>query len=327
MSLISIIIPVYFNEGSLEFLAQRLNQLAQQHPDHQFEFIYVDDGSGDRSYSVMTKIAEQDSRVRLIKLIRNFGSNLAILAGMSYARGDCVGFIAADLQDPPETLSQMIQSWDYGKKVVFAIRKDRAGDPLLTRFFSNIFNWLFEKLVFRGVSTTGIGFFLIDRQVADLVVRFHERNSHLIGLILWTGFPYSTVTYDRSERKHGKSRWNFSRKLNYFIDTFTAFSYLPLRLASVLGFMLASAGGVYALVLILLRLLGSTIEVQGWTALMVVLLLISGVQLFILGIMGEYLWRNFDASRHRPLFIVEEEKSSGHYTFRNEVGSGTEAYE
>jgi dolichol-phosphate mannosyltransferase len=324
MSLISIVIPVYFNEGSLEILAQRLDLLSQEHPQHQFEFIYVDDGSGDQSYAAMTRIAEKDSRVRLVKLIRNFGSNMAILAGISHARGDCVGFIAADLQDPPESLSEMIRLWEDGKKVIFAIRKDRAGDPFLTRVYANIFNWLFEKLVFSGISSTGIGFFMIDRQVVEVIIQFQERNSHLIGLILWTGFPYATVTYDRVERKHGKSRWNFSRKLNYFIDTFAAFSYLPLRLASIFGFIFASAGGLYALILILLRLFGSTVEVQGWTALMVVVLLISGVQLVILGIIGEYLWRNFDASRKRPLFIVEEEFSGARAVEQHEeVNLGT----
>ena len=307
MCLISIVIPVYFNEKSLVLLAQRLDQLTQLHAQHQFEFIYVDDGSGDQSYAVMKKIAAEDSRVRLVKLIRNFGSNMAILAGISHARGDCVGFIAADLQDPPEALSEMIQHWELGRQVVFAVRKDRHGDPFLTRITANVFNWLFERLIFRGISSTGIGFFLIDRQVADLVVQCQERNSHLIGLILWTGFPFTTVFYERveRERKFGKSRWTISRKIDYFIDTFAAFSYLPLRLASVIGFVFAGLGGIYALLIILMRLMGFNAVIQGWTALMVVLLVVSGVQLLILGIIGEYLWRNFDATRKRPLFIVE----------------------
>ena len=162
-------------------------------------------------------------------------------------------------------------------------------------------------MIFHGVSTTGIGFFLIDRQVVDLVIQLQERNSHLIGLILWLGFPYATVTYDRIEREHGTSRWTFSRKINYFIDAFAAFSYLPLRMASILGFIFASLGGIYAVLVIVLRLLGLMPVIQGWTALMVVLLVVSGAQLVILGIIGEYLWRNFDATRKRPPFIVEKD--------------------
>jgi polyisoprenyl-phosphate glycosyltransferase len=307
MSLISVVIPVYYNESSLDLLAERLDGLSKAHPYHSFEFIFVDDGSEDQSYAVLTRIASCDSRVKLIKLIRNFGSNIAILAGMSHALGDCVCFIAADLQDPPETLTEMIQRWECGAKVTFAVRKDRKGDPFFTRLFANIFNWLFERLIFHGISANGIGFFLIDRQVVDLVIQCQERNSHLIGLILWTGFPYSTVFYERVEREHGKSRWNFTRKINYFIDTFAAFSYLPLRLASFFGFLFAFMGGIYAILLIFLRLSGYLPNIQGWTALMVALLVISGVQLIILGIMGEYLWRNFDATRKRPLYIIDKQ--------------------
>jgi polyisoprenyl-phosphate glycosyltransferase len=306
MPLISIVIPVYYNENSLEMLAQRLDALSKAYQQHTFEFIYVDDGSADQSYKVLCRIAEQDARVQVIKLIRNFGSNMAILAGLSHAKGDCAGFIAADLQDPPETLIEMIKQWETGKKVVFAVRKDRHGDPFFTQLTANIFNWLFEKIVFRGISSSGIGFFLIDRQVLDLVIQLQERNSHLIGLILWLGFPYITVTYDRVERIHGKSRWNFQRKINYFIDAFAAFSYLPLRLASILGFVFAGLGGIYATIIIILRLLGQMPIIQGWTALIVVLLVVSGVQMVILGIIGEYLWRNFDATRKRPLFIEDK---------------------
>lgn len=311
MSLVSIVVPVYYNEKSLEALAERLNWLADTMPQHSFEFVYVDDGSGDQSYAVMEKIAGRDPRVRLLKLVRNFGSNMAILAGLCHASGDCAGFIAADLQDPPEAMCEMIRLWEGGKPVVFAVRKDRHGDPFFTRMAANVFNWLFERLVFHGISTNGIGFFLIDRQVVDAVVKIQERNSHLIGLILWTGFPYATVEYERVERVHGKSRWTFTRKINYFIDTFAAFSYLPLRLSSFFGFLFAGLGGLYAILVIALRLLNLTPAVQGWTALIVVLLVVSGVQLIILGIMGEYLWRNFDATRRRPPFIVEKVVGAG----------------
>lgn len=306
MSLISIIIPVYYNESSLELLAERLDVLSNAHPQHTFEFIYVDDGSGDRSYEVCCRIAIQDSRVKIIKLIRNFGSNMAILAGLGQAKGDCAGFIAADLQDPPETLSEMIVDWENGKKVVFAIRNDRHGDPFFTRISANIFNWLFDRFVFRGISSSGIGFFLIDRQVVDLIINLQERNSHLVGLILWTGFPFGKVVYNRVEREHGTSRWDLPRKINYFIDAFAAFSYLPLRLASIFGFVFAGLGGLYSIVIVILRLFGLMPIIEGWTALMVVLLVVSGVQLVILGIMGEYLWRNFDATRKRPPYIIEK---------------------
>jgi polyisoprenyl-phosphate glycosyltransferase len=305
MALISIVVPVYFNAPSLPALTQRLQQIAAKRAEHEFEFIFVDDGSGDDSFAVLRQLAASEQRMRVVKLARNFGSNTAILAGMTYANGDCVGFIAADLQDPPETLHEMIARWEAGVKVVLAVRQDRHGDPWTTRLTASVFNWLFKKLVFDGFSPQGVGFFLVDRQVAEVLISCREKNAHLIGLILWSGFRYETVAYERGEREHGKSRWTLKKKIKYFIDAFAAFSYLPLRLASALGLLLAGSGGLYAIVVIAVRLLNQ-VPVPGWTALMVVVLLASGAQLLILGILGEYLWRNFDATRNRPLFIVDQ---------------------
>ena len=275
----------------------------------------MDDGSGDASYEVLCQFTQADPRARIIKLSRNFGSNSAILAGMSYASGDCVGVIAADLQDPPETLEQMFACWENGHKVVFAIRDGRKGDPWPTRLFSGFFNWLFKKFVYPNFSPQGIGFFLIDRQVVDVVLRCEEKNAHLIGLILWTGFSPKTVVYDRIERPYGKSRWSFGRKIKYFIDAFTSFSYLPIRLTSLLGLILASMGIIYTLVILIARVFGE-IQVSGWAALMVVLLVVSGMQLVMLGVIGEYLWRSLDNGRKRPVFIVDEVVQN---TSRNEV--------
>jgi glycosyltransferase involved in cell wall biosynthesis len=305
MGFVSIVIPVYYNATSLPELADRLSALADAEHSHDFEFIYVDDGSGDNSYDVLCQLAKRDSRIRLVKLSRNFGSNTAIIAGIAHASGNCVAFIAADLQDPPEKLHEMIRKWESGYKVVLAIRKDRKGDPWLTRFFANVSNWLINKLLFRGFSPQGIGFFLIDQQVAKIIIQSGEKNAFLPGLILWTGFQPSLVLYDRQERVHGKSRWTFQKKLKFLIDAFAAFSYVPLRLCSLLGLIFASLGGLYAVVIIISRLL-NIVPIQGWSALMVVVLVATGLQLIMLGVIGEYLWRTFDAARHRPLYIVDK---------------------
>lgn len=304
MPLVSIVIPVYYNEASLPALVERLNTLSLQNKEFSFEFIFVDDGSGDNSFAVLCDLAKLDSRIRVIKLARNFGSNTAIIAGLSHARGDCAGFIAADLQEPPEALGEMIGLWKAGKPVVLAVRKDRGGDPVFTRLFAYFFNYLFETFVFKGFTPQGVGFFLVDRRVCDVLVRCEEKNAHLIGLILWTGFPFVTVEYERQQREHGKSRWTFYRKVKFFIDAFTAFTYLPLRIASFLGIICAGMGGVYAVIVLLARLLNE-VPVEGWTALMIVILVLSGAQLILLGVIGEYLWRNFDATRKRPLFVVD----------------------
>lgn len=305
MAFISIVVPVYYNEQSLPLLLERLQSIAASQTGHTFEFIFVDDGSGDHSFSVLQQLARQDARVRALRLSRNFGSNAAILAGLTYARGDCAAFLAADLQDPPETLPAMIQAWEQDAQVVLAVRRGGRGDPLLTRFFAAIFNWLFKVLVFNDMSPHGIGFFLIDRQVVNVLIQCSEKNSHIMALILWTGFKRAVIEYDRAERLHGKSRWTFGKKVKYFIDAFAAFSYVPLRISSLVGILFSIVGGIYALIVLIERLVGN-IPVQGFAALMVVVLVTAGVQLLILGILGEYLWRTLDATRHRPPFIVAQ---------------------
>lgn len=304
MAVVSIVIPVYYNAASLPALAGRLNWLAAENPRHQFEFIYVDDGSGDDSFKVLQEIASADPRVRVVKLARNFGSTTAVLAGISYTSGDCVGFIAADLQDPPEAFTEMIRFWEGGAKVVLAMRKDRRGDPFSTRLLAVIFNWLFQKLVFPRLSPQGIGFFLIDRGVANLLIQSKEKNAFIPGMLLWMGFEPAILTYERAPREHGVSRWTFRKKFNYLVDAFAAFSYLPLRLCSLTGILLALVGAFYGLVIFFSRLLNQ-IPVPGWSALAIIILLTSGVQLVMLGVMGEYLWRTLDAVRERPLFVVD----------------------
>ena len=308
MTLISIVIPVYYNAGSLHLLMQRLDAFTRQNSNYEFEFIFVDDGSGDNSLSVIQELSQNDERVNVVKLSRNFGSDSAILAGMSVARGDCVGFVAADLQDPPEVLTEMLDLWQQGNKVIFAVRKDRKGDPVTSRIFSYIFNTLFTWLIYKGIPTHGIGFFLVDKQVSEVLLKCDEKNPHLFGLILWTGFSYTTVPYDREERLHGSSRWTFPRKLKFFIDAFVASTYLPIRLSSSMGVILASIGAVYAVVVLIAKITRQ-IPVAGFAALMIALLILSGVQLIMLGVIGEYLWRTLDASRKRPTFIIESYSS------------------
>jgi polyisoprenyl-phosphate glycosyltransferase len=326
MALISIVIPVYFNHQSLHKLAERLDLLSKANPKHNFEFVFVDDGSKDNSFLVLKSLAEEDHRIRVIKLARNFGANTAILAGLGYARGDCIGCIAADLQDPPEAFTEMISEWEAGQRIVLAVRENRLGDPFLTRIFASLFNFFFSKFVYQGFSPQGVGFFLIDRLVCNAVLDCEEKNAHVIGLIFWTGFPASQIIYHRALREEGKSRWTFSKKIKYFIDAFVAFSYLPLRLSSTLGFILAFIGGLYAIDVIVNRL-HNKITIPGWTTLTVLILFLSGIQLLMLGIIGEYLWRNLETSRRRPLFIVDtviENKTQHNEKTKEEDSRNTE---
>jgi glycosyltransferase involved in cell wall biosynthesis len=301
---ISVVVPVYFNEASLPILHQRLTNVASQVPQIEFEFVFVDDGSADNSFGALKDLAARDARVKVLRLVRNFGSNAAILAGLAHARGDSVAAISADLQDPPELIPEMIAKWQAGSQVVLATRAKRH-DPLVVRWTGDLFNWLFCRFVFPNFPPHGFDFFLADKKVVRVLVENAGANLYLFGLLLWTGYKPVTLTYERAERPFGKSRWNLGGKVKYFLDAFIGFSYLPLRFASVIGIGLAILGFLYAAFLIVARIILG-FPVEGWTSLMVILLLVSGVQLVMLGILGEYVWRNLDEARRRPLYLIGE---------------------
>ena len=305
MSLISIVVPVYHNAASLPAMLDELRAIASRNTGDRFEFVFVDDGSRDDSFEVLQRLATTDERVRVVKLSRNFGSNAAIAAGLSVARGDAVGAIAADLQDPPEKLDEMLSIWRAGRKVVLATRSARE-DPMLTTALANTFYRLFRRFAIREMPEHGFDFFLIDRCVADLINGIQENNAYLMGLIVWFGFDPAVVPYRRRARKqeYGRSMWTFARKVKYFVDAFVAFSHIPVRAASLLGIALSMAGLAYAVVVLVLRLL-SGIEVEGWSSLMVVLLVVSGAQMIMLGVIGEYLWRTLDETRKRPRWVID----------------------
>ena len=304
MSAISVVVPVYWNAQTLPALLERLRAVGKELPGDELELLFVDDGSGDESFELLRTEAERDPRVRALRLSRNFGSNAAILAGLTYASGDAVVVLAADLQDPPELIPQLAAQWREGADVVVAARRSR-NDPLLSRWAAGLFNRLFRRLVFRDFPPKGFDFLLVSRRVAGVLVEMGERNSYIFGQVFWVGFKRSVVEYDRTARDEGRSRWTFAKRAKYFVDAFTAFSYLPIRAASLLGFVLALAGFLYAAVLIVLRLTGVIADAPGFAALAVLVVVAAGVQLIVTGMIGEYLWRVLEESRRRPAFIVE----------------------
>lgn len=304
MALISIVVPVYWNAETLPLLKQKFEAIAYQFPQDDFEFVFTDDGSGDHSFAVLSDLAHGDKRVRVLRLSRNFGSNPAILAGLTHCTGDCAVVISADLQDPPERIPEMIDHWKDGKEVVLAARRQRD-DPFPSSLFATIFNQLFKRFVFPDFPEKGFDFMLIDRAVIDIVVGLQEKNSYIFGQVMWVGFNREVIYYDRTAREQGQSRWTFTKKVKYFIDAFSAFTYLPLRLATAVGFIMGGLGFLYTLVVIGLNLL-SSVPIQGWSSLIVVVLVASGTQLILIGILGEYLWRVLDETRKRPAFIVHK---------------------
>ncbi|HEX8228472.1 MAG TPA: glycosyltransferase family 2 protein [Chloroflexia bacterium] len=305
MSFVSIVVPVYHNALSLPDLLSRFQELARKNPEDSFEYIFVDDGSKDNSFEVLQSLGQQEPRVRIVKLSRNFGSNPAVLAGLDQARGDAIAAISADLQDPPELIHDMLALWKQGRKVVLAAREGRD-DPGMTSALADAFYSLFRRFAIKTMPKRGFDFFLIDRQVCDVIKDIQENNVYLMGLILWLGFDPAVIHYHRRERekRYGRPMWTIAKKLKYFVDAFVAFSYMPVRVTSLIGFALSMLGLGYALFLIVMRLVAN-IPVEGWTSLMVVVLIISGAQMLMIGTLGEYMWRNLDETRRRPRFIIE----------------------
>ena len=303
MSKVSIIVPVYFNELNLPGLMDRLLALSNDNT-YEFEYIFIDDGSGDNSYAILQEFSVKDSRIKVIKLSRNFGSFVASLAGIRNATGDCLTVISADLQDPPELIIEMVKEWKSGYKVVLAVREGRK-DSLIVELTSSFFYWVLKKFVMSNMPPGGFDFFLIDKKVAQIVSRCQEKNTSLSGLILWLGFDRKLIHYNRTKRDLGKSMWTFRKRFKYFVDSITAFSYLPLRVASILGVAISIFGFLYIGYIFYLYFF-IMIPPPGWSTIMVAILFISGIQLIILGVIGEYLWRNFDETRKRPVYVVDE---------------------
>lgn len=304
MPKLSIVIPVYFNELNLPSLYQNLHDNVLTNNQAEYEIIFVDDGSGDNSYHELRKIAAVDNRVKILKLSRNFGSHVAILAGLNYITGDCATVISADLQDPPEIITRMFEKWLEGNKVVLAVRADRE-EPWLQKTISNTFYRLMKQFALKNMPLGGFDCFLIDRCVVENITGMNEKNSTLMGQILWCGYKTDAIKYFRKKREVGKSRWTLSKKIKYFIDSFLAFSFTPIKTISTLGILFSLLGFCWAIIIIVNKFLNN-IPVEGYTSLTVIVLILSGVQLITLGVIGEYLWRNFDESRKRPTFIIEE---------------------
>lgn len=303
---LSIIIPVYYNEENIPFLMEKLKETIVENTDINHEIIFVDDGSGDNSYRELQKLRQIHSNIKLIKLSRNFGSHTAILAGLTSATGSCATVISADLQDPPTIILDMLEKYKKGNKVVLAVREDRE-EPFTQKLFSNTYYKLMKKYALTSMPEGGFDCFLIDRKVIDVITSIEEKNSSLMGQILWCGFKTDKIYYVRKEREIGKSRWTLAKKIKLFIDSFMAFSYAPIKLMSGLGIITSFIGFLYGIFIIINKFINA-VNVQGWSSLMAVFLFVSGLQMLLLGIIGEYLWRSFDESRKRPTFIIEEQE-------------------
>jgi len=302
--LFSVVIPIYYNELNIPYTVPRLQKLQEILPEIELEYIFVDDGSKDSSLQLLLKEREKDPRIKVIKLSKNFGSMAAIQAGLLHVKGDCVGVIAADLQDPPELFVDMIAEWKMGKKVVMAVRADRE-ESFSQKMFSNSYYYFMRKLALRDYPKGGFDFVLLDKQIVMELNDIQEKNTNIMSLIYWLGHEQHYIPYIRQERKHGKSRWTFSKKIKLFVDSFVSFSYAPIRFMSFIGVIVAMLSFLYGIFTIFNALTG-VIKIEGWTSIIAIITFLLGMIMIMLGIIGEYLWRILDESRKRPAFIIDE---------------------
>lgn len=303
MSKLSIIVPVYFNEDTLmdlyeDMKAKILGELGD------YEIIFVDDGSGDRSWQIMGEIQKLDGHVRLVKLSRNFGEHAALLAGLSVCTGDCAVTKQADLQEDSALILEMYESWKRGNKVVLAVRKERRENPVKV-FFANMYYKIIRSMVNKNMPAGGCDCYLVDRKVIEVLERLDEKNSSLTLQVMWVGFRTDMIYFVRQDREIGKSRWTLSKKVKLAMDSVMSFSYFPLRFMSGLGIVFNILAFIL-LISVFVEKFTKGMPIQGWASLMCVVLCATGILMLMMGILGEYIWRTLDAARTRPPYIVDE---------------------
>ena len=328
MMRLSIIVPFLNEEENIPRLYARLDAVARTLPDVMTELVLVDDGSTDGSAAAVRALPRTGPSVRLVRLSRNFGSHAALAAGASCATGDVMTFISADMQDPPEILASLLEKWREGHEIVWATREGRD-DPWSTKLFARVYHALMRRFALSQMPPGGVDLCLVDRRVVESLGNLQERNSSIFCLLLWAGYSQCVIPYRREARKAGRSKWTLSKKVKLFIDSFVAFSFLPLRLISGTGALLALLG-LCGAVVVLSRALLLGVPVQGWAPVMAVLLFCSGLQLLMLGIASEYLWRTLESARDRPPYLIREvevlecvEESRALRTAANRAGAAT----
>ena len=304
--LLSIITPAYNESANLVLLSERIKDVVAG-IDTDWEWIIIDDHSRDATFATIRQLAGQDPHIRGCRLARNSGSHTAIVCGLEMAKGDCAIIMAADLQDPPETIPQLLEKWREGAQVVWAVRGKREGESTSTVGFAKLYYWIMRRIVgLDNLPPSGADFFLLDRRVISAFCNFRESNASVLALLTWMGFRQDNIVYDKQARIHGKSGWSISSKIKLVVDSVTSFSFLPVRLMSIVGFVVALTGFIFAGYVVMNVLLGGK-PTEGWSSLMVAILTIGGMQMLMMGVLGEYLWRALDESRGRPRYIIEDE--------------------
>lgn len=308
MKLLSVIVPCYNEEESVELFYEELTRndpyFAQK--DMELELLYIDDGSVDRTVEEVRKLRDRDERVHLVSFSRNFGKEAAMFAGMEHSRGDYVVIMDVDLQDPPSLLPQMLEGIEEGYDSVATRRVSRKGEPPVRSFFARMFYRLMKKISRTEIMDGARDYRLMTRQMVNAILSLKEYNRFTKGIFGWVGFRTKWLEYENVERARGETKWNFWKLFLYSLDGITAFSTIPLMIASVVGVLFCFLAFVMIIFIIVRKLVFGD-PVSGWPSLVCIMLFLSGVQFFCTGILGQYLAKTYMEVKRRPIYLVKEE--------------------
>lgn len=308
MKTVSIIIPCYNEQEALPHLYDSVKAVMDQLPQYQWELLFIDDGSTDRTAEIIGRFYEKDARVSSVSLSRNFGKERAMLAGFDYCRGDCCVVMDADLQDPPMLIKEMLTYWEQGYEDVYARRRNRWKEPWLRRKFTMAYYYLLEKTTRFDTLKNAGDFRLLDRKCIDALRQTRESERYTKGLFSWIGYRKKEISFERADRRYGATHWNLLQLAGLALDGLTSFSVVPLRFATIVGLFTALITLIY-LVWTLIKVAIWGDPVAGFPTLICVILFLGAVQLISIGILGEYVGRIFNETKHRPVYLVEEYKN------------------
>jgi len=305
MKKISVLIPAYNEEAVLDTLYDRLSTLAGNNQAYDFEFLFVNDGSRDKTLKMIRDYAEADERVSYVNLSRNFGKEIAMIAGLDHVTGDATVIIDADLQDPPELIPEMIKHWEDGYDDVYAKRTSRSGEGWFKKLTSKSFYFILEKISQVPIQKDTGDFRLLDKRAVEAIQQIRESQRYAKGMFSWIGFQKKEILYSRDPRAAGVTKWSYPRLFNLAVDGITSFTTAPLRISTYIGFIVSVIAFIYLVVIVIQTLLFGN-ELAGYPSTLAVILFLGGVQLLSLGVIGEYIGRIFNETKQRPLYLIEE---------------------
>ena len=305
MKKISIIIPAYNEAESLPFLFERLNELTNKLENYEFEFLFINDGSKDNTLEIIKEQRSIDNRVSYVDFSRNFGKEIAMVAGLDYVTGDAVIFMDADLQDPPELIVDFVKYWEQGYDDVYAKRKSRKGETFLKKFTSKMYYKVLQKLAGMEIQKDTGDFRLLDRRCVNALKKLRESQRCTKSMFSWIGYKKKEVLYDRDPRIAGKTKWNYKKLIDLAIDGITSFTTSPLRISTYISiptFILLAGYFIY----VIAKCFIIHEPIHAFQAIILLILFFSGIQILLFGILGEYLGRIFVETKKRPLYLVNE---------------------